>query len=282
MLVTRGGHVWLREIEHAGCLRGAVGRPRSRWRSRVPRVRSGRCGVPGHRRKPGLGHKHQRPRRAVHRAVRTGAAGGVRGVMRGRAGPQGEVLGIGSGSTPPAREAAGLEWGGSRASPSHPSPHDATHYALKLPARGDSRMGNLTIRQPGRRRHRPGSRRGQRRISARSRGKCATCSCAKCPTTVRTAEFLARADALAATTTDREQTDSAILIAGGSHPVRVTVDASVAVKWFVAEDHRHEARSSSWGRGSNGMRRICCRCEWANTIWKKARSEVRSNRPRRF
>ena len=29
---------------------------------------------------------------------------------------------------------------------------------------------------------------------------------------LRTAEFLARADALAATTTDREQTDSAILI----------------------------------------------------------------------
>lgn len=52
--------------------------------------------------------------------------------------------------------------------------------------------------------------------------------------------------------------------------MRVTVDASVAVKWFVAEDHRKEARHLL-GPGIERFAPDLLPVECANTIWKKAR-----------
>ena len=52
--------------------------------------------------------------------------------------------------------------------------------------------------------------------------------------------------------------------------MRVTVDASVVVKWFVAEDHRKEARVLL----APGIERYApdlLLAESANAIWKKAR-----------
>ena len=61
--------------------------------------------------------------------------------------------------------------------------------------------------------------------------------------------------------------------------MKVTVDASVAVKWFVAEDHRKEARSllgPRIERYAPGLLPVEC----ASAIWKKARrGEVRSAAP---
>ena len=85
-----------------------------------------------------------------------------------------------------------------------------------------------------------------------------------------TAEFLARADSLAATTADTKQTDSTMLIREDRKPVRVTVDASVAVKWFLAEDHREEARHLLAPRIERYVPDLLP-VECANVIWKKAR-----------
>ena len=61
--------------------------------------------------------------------------------------------------------------------------------------------------------------------------------------------------------------------------MRVTVDASVAVKWFVAEDHRHEARLVLGPRIKRYAPDLLP-VEWANTIWKKARrGEIESATP---
>jgi len=61
--------------------------------------------------------------------------------------------------------------------------------------------------------------------------------------------------------------------------VKVTVDASVAVKWFVAEDHRKEARSLL----APGIERYApdlLPVECASAIWKKTcRGEIRSAAP---
>ena len=61
--------------------------------------------------------------------------------------------------------------------------------------------------------------------------------------------------------------------------MRVTVDASVAVKWFVAEDHRREARhllAPRIERYAPDLLPIEC----ANAIWKKARrGEIGSAAP---
>lgn len=61
--------------------------------------------------------------------------------------------------------------------------------------------------------------------------------------------------------------------------MRVTVDASVAVKWFVAEDHRKEARHLL-GPGIERFAPDLLPVECANTIWKKARrGEIDSAAP---
>ena len=61
--------------------------------------------------------------------------------------------------------------------------------------------------------------------------------------------------------------------------MRVTVDASVAVKWFFAEDHREEARhllAPRIERYAPGLLPVEC----ANVVWKKARRrEIASARP---
>lgn len=61
--------------------------------------------------------------------------------------------------------------------------------------------------------------------------------------------------------------------------MRVTVDASVAVKWFFAEDHREEARhllAPRIERYAPGLLPVEC----ANVVWKKARrAEIASARP---
>ncbi len=61
--------------------------------------------------------------------------------------------------------------------------------------------------------------------------------------------------------------------------MKVTVDASVAVKWFVAEDHRKEARSLLGPRIERYAPDLLP-VECASAIWKKARrGEVRSAAP---
>jgi len=61
--------------------------------------------------------------------------------------------------------------------------------------------------------------------------------------------------------------------------VKVTVDASVAVKWFFAEDHREEARYLL----TPGIERYApdlLPVEFANVIWKKVRRrEIASATP---
>ena len=61
--------------------------------------------------------------------------------------------------------------------------------------------------------------------------------------------------------------------------MKVTVDASVAVKWFVAEDHRKEARSLLGPRIERTAPDLLP-VECASVIWKKARrGEIRSVAP---
>ncbi len=61
--------------------------------------------------------------------------------------------------------------------------------------------------------------------------------------------------------------------------MRVTVDASVAVKWFVAEDHRKRARSLLGPRIERYAPDLLP-VECASAIWKKARrGEIRSAAP---
>ena len=61
--------------------------------------------------------------------------------------------------------------------------------------------------------------------------------------------------------------------------MKVTVDASVAVKWFVAEDHRKEARSLLGPRIERYAPDLLP-VECASVIWKKARrGEIRSVAP---
>lgn len=52
--------------------------------------------------------------------------------------------------------------------------------------------------------------------------------------------------------------------------MKVTVDASVAIKWFVAEDHRKEARHLL-GPGIERYAPDLLPVECANVVWKKAR-----------
>ena len=61
--------------------------------------------------------------------------------------------------------------------------------------------------------------------------------------------------------------------------MRITVDASVAVKWFVAEDYREEARILL-GPGISLYAPDLLPAECANAIWKKARrGEIGSAHP---
>ena len=61
--------------------------------------------------------------------------------------------------------------------------------------------------------------------------------------------------------------------------MRITVDASVAVKWFVAEDYREEARILL-GPGISLYAPDLLLAESANAIWKKARrGEIGSAQP---
>ena len=61
--------------------------------------------------------------------------------------------------------------------------------------------------------------------------------------------------------------------------MRVTVDASVAVKWFIVEDHREEARSLlATGIGPYAPDLLPVEC--ASVIWKKVpRREIASATP---